>query len=130
MLLPNKATLDRMRQCYPAGTRVRLHHMGDPLAPPPGTLGTVEGIDDAGNILVLWDNGSTLNVVYGVDYCQPVNRAVYIPLPAERKDEILCNALEYIVELAAHNDLYTTLRKCLHLSDEEIIALGIEVETL
>lgn len=85
MLLPDKATLDHMRQCYPAGTRVRLHHMGDPLAPPPGTLGTVEGIDDTGNILVLWDNGSTLNVVYGVDYCQPVNRAVYIPLPAERR---------------------------------------------
>jgi len=42
--------------------------MDDPRAPPIGTKGIVYGVDDSGSILVNWDNGSGLNVVYGVDY--------------------------------------------------------------
>ena len=41
--------------------------MDDPQAPPIGTLGTVKGVDDTGSIMVNWDNGSSLNVVYGED---------------------------------------------------------------
>lgn len=41
--------------------------MNDTQAPPIGTRGTVQGVDDAGNLLVKWDNGSGLNVVLGVD---------------------------------------------------------------
>ena len=41
--------------------------MDDPQAPPVGTEGTVTGGDDTGSLLVDWDNGSGLNVVYGED---------------------------------------------------------------
>jgi len=41
--------------------------MEDPFAPPIGTLGTVIGVDDIGSILVNWDNGQSLNVLYGID---------------------------------------------------------------
>ena len=41
--------------------------MDDLYAPPAGTLGTVLGVDDAGSLLMRWDNGSGLNVVYGED---------------------------------------------------------------
>ena len=41
--------------------------MEDPQAPPVGTKGTVIGVDDIGSIMVSWDNGSSLNVVYGED---------------------------------------------------------------
>ena len=41
--------------------------MDNPQAPPSGTHGTVVGIDDIGSILVHWDTGSSLNVIYGVD---------------------------------------------------------------
>ena len=41
--------------------------MDDIQAPPIGTEGTVKGVDDIGNILVTWDNGSSLNVVYKED---------------------------------------------------------------
>lgn len=36
-------------------------------APPVGTLGTVIGVDDTGSLLMHWDNGSGLSVVYGED---------------------------------------------------------------
>ena len=39
----------------------------DRQAPPPGTQGTVLGVDDTGSLLMRWDNGSGLNVVYGED---------------------------------------------------------------
>lgn len=67
MFFPNKDLVEQLRKKYPAGTRVRLVSMDDIQAPPVGTLGTVRGVDDAGDILVSWDNGSGLNVVYGVD---------------------------------------------------------------
>ncbi len=72
MNFPNKETVERLRSAYPVGCRVELTCMGDLQAPPIGTLGTVRGVDDAGSILVSWDNGSSLNVVYGADACRKV----------------------------------------------------------
>jgi hypothetical protein len=46
--------------------------MDDPQAPPTGTFGTVLGVDDTGSIMVRWDNGSGLNVVYGKDICRRI----------------------------------------------------------
>lgn len=70
MKFPNKAVVEQIRNQYPAGTRVELVQMDDAQAPPVGTLGTVWGVDDTGSIMVHWDNGSGLNVVYGVDVCR------------------------------------------------------------
>lgn len=67
MRFPNKETVDRIRREYPAGTRVVLVKMDDAQAPTPGTEGTVLGVDDTGSLLMRWDNGSGLNVVYGED---------------------------------------------------------------
>ena len=72
MKFPNKAVVESIRSQYPAGTRVELVQMDDAQAPPVGTLGTVWGVDDTGSIMVHWDNGSGLNVVYGVDVCRKV----------------------------------------------------------
>ena len=69
---PDRKTVERLREQYPAGTRVRLLSMDDPQAPPIGTEGTVNGVDDAGNIMVSWDSGGGLNLVYGVDSFQIV----------------------------------------------------------
>ena len=46
--------------------------MDDIQAPPIGTLGTVYGVDDTASLLVHWDNGSGLNVVYGEDIAEKV----------------------------------------------------------
>lgn len=67
MTYPSKDTIERLREEYPAGTRVELVNMDDVQAPPVGTKGTVQGVDDTGSLLMKWDNGSGLNVIYGVD---------------------------------------------------------------
>lgn len=67
MKLANRAQVERLRLRYPIGTRVELVKMDDVQAPPIGTLGTVIGLDDTGSLLVDWDNGSGLNVIYGED---------------------------------------------------------------
>ena len=59
--------LAHLRSTYPPGTRVELVQMDDTQAPPIGTQGTVTGVDDTGSLLVNWDNGSGLNVIWGVD---------------------------------------------------------------
>lgn len=70
MKFPNRETVERVRREYPAGTRVELVRMDDAQAPPIGTRGTVEGVDDTASIMVRWDNGSHLHVVYGEDACR------------------------------------------------------------
>ena len=64
--------LQQMRKAYPAGTRVELVQMDDAQAPAIGTMGTVTGVDDTGSLLVNWDNGSGLNVIWGVDVVRKV----------------------------------------------------------
>ena len=66
-MFPSKETVERIRAEYPVGSRVELVRMDDVQAPPPGTKGTVLGVDDIGSLLMKWDNGSSLNVVYGED---------------------------------------------------------------
>ena len=62
--------LQGLRDVYRPGVRVELIRMDDPQAPPPGTRGTVRGVDDVGSILVDWDNGSGLNLAYPEDRCR------------------------------------------------------------
>ena len=69
MEFPNRKIIERLKEKYTLGTRVELVKMNDMMAPPIGTKGTVIGIDDIGSIMVNWDNGSSLSVVYGVDNC-------------------------------------------------------------
>jgi len=65
-----KEILEKLRKQYPPGTRVELIRMEDTQVPPTGTQGTVIGVDDIGSIMVSWDTGSSLSVVYGEDSCR------------------------------------------------------------
>ena len=65
--------VEQLRKQYPAGTRVELVRMNDEQAPPIGTHGTVTGVDDLGSIMVSWDNGGSLSVVYGEDLCKKID---------------------------------------------------------
>ena len=72
MRMISREALQSLRERFPKGTRVELVKMDDPQAPPIGTKGTVLGVDDIGSIMVAWDNGGSLSVVYGEDICRKV----------------------------------------------------------
>ena len=71
-ITPDREELERMRKSYKPGTRIELVHMEDEPRSDmvSGLRGTVEGVDDAGNIMVRWDNGSGLSLAYGADSCR------------------------------------------------------------
>lgn len=70
----NKDRLAQIKTNYPHGTRIELLKMDDDQAPPIGTQGTVLGVDDIGSLLVAWDNGSSLNVLEGVDIVRKIDK--------------------------------------------------------
>lgn len=73
MKFPSREIVEQVRKEYPKGTRVELVRMDDFQAPPIGTKGTVRGVDDTASIMVSWDNGCGLNVVYGEDTCKKLD---------------------------------------------------------
>ncbi len=75
MKFPSREQIERLRKKYPAGTVVELVEMQDSQAPPARTLGTVWGVDDAGSILVRWQNGSSLSLIPEVDSFRIVKEA-------------------------------------------------------
>ncbi len=74
MHFPSREQIAVLRERYPRGTRVELLGMDDPQAPPPRTMGEVMGVDDAGQILVRWETGSSLSLIPGVDFFRIVQK--------------------------------------------------------
>ena len=67
MKMPTRREVEQIKARYTKGLRIELIQMDDPHAPPAGTRGTIIAVDDVGDLVVAWDNGSGLNVVPGVD---------------------------------------------------------------
>ena len=78
MKFPSKGKVEQYRKEYPVGCRVKLISMDDFQAPPIGTLGTVQGVDDAGNLLIRWDNGSGLNLIIGEDRFRKLDSVITV----------------------------------------------------
>lgn len=96
-----KKEVDKIKEKYPNGTRVQLISMIDPWGVPPGTYGTVEEVDDMGQLQMIWDNGSGLALIPDEDQFtiveQNVQNAIDImvvePMKKPRKETIY-NTLE------------------------------------
>lgn len=66
----NFAYVNAMKRLFTPGMRIKLMMMKDPSGVPDGTTGTVDFVDDAGQIQMKWDNGSSLALIYGEDIFQ------------------------------------------------------------
>lgn len=75
MRFPSKEQIELIRKQYPAGTKVELLSMDDQQAPPVGTIGEVIAVDDIGQLVMKWQNGSGLNLIPGVDSFRKVGEA-------------------------------------------------------
>ena len=84
MNFADQKTVEKSRKEFPVGCRIVLDEMDDRQAPPIGTQGTCNGVDDAGNILVSWDTGSHLNVAYGADSCHRVATDAEVKVSLDR----------------------------------------------
>ena len=65
--------LEKLRKDYPVGCKVKLIEMDDIQAPAVGTMGVVNHIVDIGSLHVMWSNGSSLAVCYGIDKCRRID---------------------------------------------------------
>lgn len=96
MKFPSREIVEEIRKSYPKGSRVALIFMDDTQAPPVGTLGTILGVDDIGSLMVEWDNGSRLNVIYGEDKVRIVhyNKTILFKFEEVRTTGLV-NMLDY-----------------------------------
>ena len=86
----NEKGLERLKQKYPAGTRIKLlKEIIDEFSNLyEGATGTVQFVDDAGNINMQWDNGSTLSLIDYEDSFEILSRPEKIKvIVAEPKKE-------------------------------------------
>ena len=65
--MENRGKIEMIKNKYPVGTRIKFTYMDDNYSVPRGACGTVEYVDDEGQIGMKWDNGSSLSLIYGVD---------------------------------------------------------------
>jgi len=65
----SEAALKKLKEQYPAGTRVELISMNDEYQKlEPGEKGTVISVDSLGTIHIEWDCGNSLGIIYNEDY--------------------------------------------------------------
>jgi len=90
----NRNLVERVRQQYPVGTRIRLDSLcNDEKDMPTGLCGTVVGVDDHPALLMQWGNGRTLSLLYGKNsFCileqtpeEVINIELYKKLKQEQK---------------------------------------------
>ena len=108
--------IESLKKQFPVGSRVELIKMDDKQAPPIGTRGTVKGVDDIGSIMVAWDNGSSLNVIYGEDECRVLDVVKTICYGKERLWDKKEEAIEFFIYCMLNSEGSEKERYCNILS--------------
>ena len=109
--------IEQLRNMYPEGTKIKLNYMNDNYNPvPSGTLGIVEHVDDAGQIHVKWENGSSLALIYDEDDFEIINEKTI----AQMKDGV-------ILVNTSRGGLIKTEDLISGIRDHKFFAVGLDV---
>ena len=92
--MENRGKIEMIKNKYPVGTRIKLNYMDDNYSVPRGTCGTVEYVDDEGQIGMKWDNGSSLSLIYGVDSFEIITNKELNHNSKKNKDEQFKNWID------------------------------------
>lgn len=66
-MLYDHKKVEHIKEKYPSGTRIQLIFMAGEADMPSGLMGTVDFVDDIGQLQMKWDNGRSLALVPDVD---------------------------------------------------------------
>lgn len=122
-----RAWLDFLREQYPIGSRIKLQEMGsdDPCPVKPGSMGTLQSIDNLGTFHAAWDDGRCLGLVIGQD------RFSVLPLPLQTlKLYMPMTATYYDEEDGMENDITMDSREAAEYAPQIIAALQKERDWL
>ena len=108
--------IESLKKEFPVGSRVELIKMDDKQAPPIGTKGTVLGVDDIGSIMVAWDSGSSLNLIYGEDECKVLDVVKTICYGKEKIWDKKEDAIDFFVDCMLNSEGSERERYCNILS--------------
>lgn len=84
--------VERLKEMYPNGTRIRLAAMSGEPDMPSGLMGTVDFVDDIGQLQMTWDNGRTLALVPGEDSFSAIAKPKPMQTRTEKPDAPLIGA--------------------------------------
>ncbi len=99
-MLNERNKVERIKQMYPKGTRIRLAAMSGEPDMSPGLMGTADFVDDIGQLQMTWDNGRSLALVPGEDSFSAVSQTELIQARTEKPDAPLIGANGNIFNLA------------------------------
>lgn len=89
--MDENSKIEQIKKMYPEGTKIKLNYMKDNYNPVPSrTQGIVDHVDDAGQIHVKWENGSSLALLYDEDDFEIINEKT-IEKAFERKIKYIDN---------------------------------------
>lgn len=71
----SREEINKLKEKYPAGTKIRLHNMEREMDMPSGLEGEVYHVDDIGQIHMKWENGRTLPINTETDSFSVITQA-------------------------------------------------------
>ena len=84
----SREEINKLKEKYPAGTKIRLHSMEREMDMPSGLEGEVYHVDDTGQIHMKWENGRTLPLNTETDSFSVITQAE----EQESKQEHYCSS--------------------------------------
>ena len=85
-LVNPKMNVEKIREMYPEGTQIVLTEMAGESQMPYGLKGTVKFVDDAGQIHMSWENGSSLALNINEDTFEKAGERYETMMTAPRQD--------------------------------------------